>query len=141
MKKVLCFFATFLLALALLAKPATVQAAEPTIVSGMIYEVDFQTPVHGADVTVDCNGNIKNTISVGGLYKVFFAKGLCFEDDTVYVTAVKDGVSGSNSGLVRNFCSVVNIAIINVAIPEFGFLTGAFTLISSLGAFFVIKRH
>jgi len=114
-----------------------VSAAVDTVVTGTVYDGDGNEVV-GADVSVDCNGNMKyDTSDSDGLYSVAYDLVDCAGGDYVEVAAEKDSVgSGSASGYVcdadEEECPF-NVALIDVTIPEFGVLAGAVALIGALG--------
>ena len=146
---IIIIIATFPISVASANTPACSPIMGMTFVDGNITDLSG-SPVEGADVDVTCHhggGNYETSTvsSSDGGYTVLYPTNECNTGDTVDVTAAKDGMSGANSGVVQdwNGCQIIdiNVAVVDVVIPEFGLLTGAFTLISSLGAFFVIKRH
>ncbi len=104
-------------------------------------------PFKHADVTVTCDGETKSTKTGGnGWYNAtFHGINTCDEGDTAYITASKDGISGSATGVVvekkdgrfvdRNF------SIINFSVPEFGLFTGAIALIGSAGTFYALRKR
>jgi hypothetical protein len=100
---------------------ALVAAAVDTSITGMITYADGTTPVVGANVEVNCNGNIKNDLSDSdGLYSVTYTLAECDALDTVSVTATLGEMSGSNTGTVcaEGECPF-NVAVVDVSIPEF----------------------
>ena len=118
-----------------------------TIVAGTIFNEDYTETMEEANVTVSCVHN--NVTSVGttesnseGVYGVEFIVAECGEGDIVTVFAEsQDGtLSGTETGIVQEFGLTVNLAIINVTIPEFGLLIGAFTLVAGAGIFFLVRR-
>ena len=141
MKK-LGLLAILVLGFSLFSTVAIAQAS--TIVTGKIYgPPDGTTPIGGANVKVTCNNIVKTTASAGdGGYAVQYSITECNEGSTVYVTAEKKGIgSGSESGTVRNYGVSVNIALVNVAIPEFGIIAGMITLLVSGIGFAIIRRR
>ncbi len=127
-----------------------VSADSETIVAGKIYETDDMTGpvVSGADVTVDCyhdgdsSPNTEETTSAdNGAYGVGFDEDECDDEDEVIVTATKDGMSGSKSGNVTgDFIGDLNVAIINVSIPEFSAIAASIALIGSGIGFLVLRK-
>ena len=126
-------------------------SAKKTLVAGIIYEADWQTPVANASVVVSCyhnsDVNVQNTNSLSdGSYAVMYIGGgtnACDDGDTVIVNATKEGLgSGSNSGVVHgDMADNLDIAIINVVIPEFSLVTMIFSLTAGVVVFFVIRRR
>jgi hypothetical protein len=105
---------------------ASVSAAPPeTTVTGVVTENHIA--VSGATVTVVCNGHTEtDTTDVYGTYLVHFVSADCPFGSTVKVTGQKDDNSGVASGTVRGVTTKLNLAIVNVEIPEYG-LIGALT--------------
>ena len=101
---------------------ASVNAAPAqTDVTGVITE-NF-TPVANAEVKAVCNGHTEtDTTDANGAYLVIFAAGDCQFGSTVKVSAQKDGKSGIASGTVEGKTTKLNLAIVNVSIPEYGLL-------------------
>lgn len=94
-------------------------APAQTNVTGVV--TDNHVPVAGAMVTVLCEGNTEtDTTDAHGSYLVSFLKDQCPFGSTVKVTGQKGGESGVASGTVRGVTTKLNLAIVNVAIPEFG---------------------
>lgn len=122
-----------------------------TLIAGKIYNADFTDTISGASVTVDCvhNGvtNTKSTTSVGdGSYSVVYSENnpnACDDGDQLTVSATKDGLYGSESGIINsNVFDTWDLAIVNVPlIPEFGVVVGVLTIVSALGVFFVVRRN
>lgn len=118
-----------------------------TIIRGTITGPDG-LPFKKADVVISCDGKTKNakTNNQGKFYEIFAGKNTCEAGDTATVTASKDGVSGSASGVIElrrdgrivdlNF-SVFNF---NVNVPEFGLLTGFFTAAGSVAVFLKTRK-
>ena len=90
-------------------------------VTGVITE--NAAAVVGADVAVTCNGKTEMDTTDGwGSYRVAFAKADCDFGATVKVVATKDGKSGVASGMLQGITTKLNLAIVNVSVPEFGTL-------------------
>jgi hypothetical protein len=99
--------------------------APQTDITGVITE--SHVAVAGAHVTVLCNGNSQmDTTDAFGSYLTVFPSGDCPFGVTVKVTAVKNGKSGVATGTVQGITTKLNLAIVNVSIPEYG-LIGALT--------------
>lgn len=126
-----------------------------TLIAGKIYDYNYQNTIEGASVIVSCAHNTssgiiintQNTTSLSnGVYFVEFSESVnsgCDGGDIVTVSATKDGLYGSNSGVVHeNVVETLDLAIVNVPlVPEFGFFIGALTLLSAVGVFFIIRRE
>ncbi len=115
--------------------------AAQTDVTGVITE--RQVAVAGALVTVVCGGATQRDITDGsGSYLVAFQTAQCPFGSTVKVTAQKDGKSGVASDTVRGVTTKLNLAIVNVSIPEYGMIG---TLLAGVAGFGFIayqrRRH
>lgn len=99
--------------------------APQTDVTGVVTE--NHVAVANANVTVLCNGNTQtDTTDAFGSYLAIFPSADCPFGTTVKVTAEKDGKSGVTTGTVQGITTKLNLAIVNVSIPEYG-LIGALT--------------
>jgi hypothetical protein len=113
------------------------------IVCGKVYlqGTDPLQIVSGASVSVDCNDNVlAATTSNEGQYCVCYASDECSADDTVEVTATKGSSSGSNTGVVENGWCGLDIAIVDVFIPEFSAIAAGVALIGSGIGFLALRR-
>lgn len=130
-------------ALGLLLIPVASASAAPayTEVSGVIY----YNGVHvgkGVKVTVKCKGNKLTTkTNKSGSYLVQFRKQQCPKGSTVTVTATYKGVTASNTGKVTKETNKLNVAIVNVSLPEMGLVTGIGAALLGGGAFYLIRRQ
>ena len=99
---------------------AGAKADDPrTDVTGVV--TDNFVAVAGAEVTVTCNGhNRTDTTDAHGAYLVQFQTGDCPFGSTVKVVAKKGGKTGAASGTVHGITTKLNLAIVNVSIPEYG---------------------
>lgn len=96
-------------------------AAPQTDVTGVITE--NHVAVAGATVTVLCNGHTQtDTTDAFGSYLAIFTTAECPFGVTVKVTAMKGGNSGVTTGTVQGITTKLNLAIVNVSIPEFGLI-------------------
>lgn len=121
-----------------------------TMISGIIYNEDYEGVVSGANVSISCaHGeftNVRNAVSMSdGMYSVNFSESGsdgCNDGDVVSVFAIKDGLSGSKSGVVHNdVVGTWDIAVVNVSmVPEFGAVVGVLTMLSAVGLFFVVRK-
>jgi len=103
-----------------IAGPAMAAPAESDV-TGVVTE--NQVAVAGATVTVLCNGHTEVDMTDNfGSYLVHFVSADCPFGSTVKVTAVKNGKSGVSSGTVQGVTTKLNLAIVNVSIPEYGFI-------------------
>ncbi len=101
-------------------------AAAGALVIGTIYRADSTTVV--ADATVNAYSDAAHTelVATQSVTTNTFGRYNINVDldggDPVYITAEKDGSSGSSSGTILNYGTEdtqVNIAIVDVSIPEF----------------------
>ena len=75
----------------------------------------------GALVTVTCKGIVRtDTTDASGSYLVSFTTAQCPFGSTVKVVAKKGGETGVSSGTVQGLTTKLNVAIVNVSIPEYG---------------------
>jgi hypothetical protein len=117
----------------------SVSAAPPqTSITGVVTEAQVAVP--GASVTVLCSGHTEtDTTNAQGAYLVNYPSADCPFGSTVKVTAQKDGKSGVASGTVEGKTTKLNLAIVNVEIPEYG-LIGAL-MAGGMGAGFIAYRR
>jgi hypothetical protein len=123
-----------------------------TIIAGKIYNSDYSSTVAGANVTVTCNGNVQNTLSLSdGAYSVTYGEPeevevlatSCDSGDSLMVEASHpDYGSGSATGIIHDDMVLTwDVAVVNVPlVPEFGFFVGSLTLVSAIVVFFVVRR-
>ena len=133
--------------------------ADSTEITGTIYNANTYAPIANATVTVNCNDNEQVVVSaVDGQYSAIYnnsdncfgdfstsssCNAFCVEGDSLIETAVKDGMTGMNTGIVGDDPSEENwdLGIIHVPmVPEFGFFLGILTMISAVGIFFVVRK-
>ena len=133
--------------------PILIVSADPgiTFVKGQITDPDGE-PVKGADVNVVCRHGeedfSKSTTSHGkgvGKYLVYFSTEECDTGDLVKVCATKGEMSGCDSGKVEQWSkgrgAKINVATVNVVIPEFGLIAGIITLLGSGIGFWIIRKR
>jgi hypothetical protein len=120
---------------------AGVQAADPqTDVTGVITE--NHVAVAGANVTALCNGHTQtDTTDAWGSYLVIFTTTECPFGSTVKITAEKDGKSGVTTGTVQGITTKLNLAIVNVSIPEYGLIGTALAGGAGLGLMAYMRRR
>jgi hypothetical protein len=118
------------------------------VVGGTIWD-SAHVPITNTSVTVECKdpSNVttftdSNLITDGeGEYfiEIDNSQGTqCTLGDTVIVTATDYNVEEED--VVANSLLTVDIVIIEVTVPEFGFFLGALTILGAVGIFFFIKR-
>jgi hypothetical protein len=118
-----------------------VNAAPPaTEVTGVITE--SSVAVANASVAVLCNGHTEtDTTDAYGSYRVLFASSDCPFGSTVKVTAQKSGKSGVASGTVQGITTKLNLAIVNVSIPEYGLIGAALAGSAGVGMIAYTRRR
>jgi len=121
---------------------AMVSASSLTVISGTVYDGDGNV-VSDASITVECNGYYKYaTTDSNGNYQVVFPQSKCADEDTVTITAEKDGLgSNTNEGTVQGGECVVDTAIIDVTIPEFTVVAAGLALVGAVAGFAVMRRN
>jgi len=120
---------------------ASANAAAPqTDITGVI--TANSVAVAGAMVTVLCNGNTQmDTTDAHGSYLAIFTTAQCPFGTTVKVTASKGGHSGVATGTVQGITTKLNLAIINVAIPEYGLVGTIMAGAAGLGFMSYMRRR
>ena len=140
--KIKLFTATLALALsASVIFPAGALAAKAkTDVTGFIQ--NGGQAVKDANVSVKCDGKTKTTKTNNhGLYSVRFNGNLCPDGSTVTVTATKDNLSGTTTGTAYGVNCRLNVAIVNVAVPELGTVAALTAAVGGAGAFLYQRRR
>jgi hypothetical protein len=140
MKKALLTIVATLLSVAFV--PAIASAAPAfTDVTGTIY----YNGVHvgkGVLVTVTCKGNVlTDKTNKSGVYLVQFSKKECPVNAKITVTATVNGDKGKSTGKSNEETTDLNLAIINVDVPELGLVTGLAALTVGAGATLMIRRR
>ena len=124
---------------------ASASAAMPnnppqTDVTGVITK--DHVAVNAATVKVVCNGHeIMDTTDAYGSYVASFAGADCPFGSTVKVTAQKGGYSGVASNTVQGITTKLNLAIVNVSIPEFGLIGAVVAGGAGLGLVAFVRRR
>lgn len=130
-------------AAAVISPIASVSAATKprTDVTGVI--MDNGQPVKNAKVTVTCNNNTRrDKTNASGTYLVTFKASQCPDGATVNVTAQNGQKSGIGSATVAGVTTKLNVAVVNVAVPELGSVVGmSVATLGAAGALFVIRRN
>jgi hypothetical protein len=139
MSKMRVLLASAALAVAILPA-ASLAAPGQTDVTGTV--TNNGHPVSGAKVTVICDNNAKKTTTdSNGVYLAVYKEAKCPAGSTVSVTATKGHKGGVKDGKANPVTTLLNVALINVALPELGIATGALALIGAAGAFMVTRRR
>ncbi|CAN5191184.1 hypothetical protein BH09PAT2_BH09PAT2_01520 [soil metagenome] len=115
-----------------------------TVIKGTVSDSNG-AGVNGANVSVVCDGVTRNTTTTSvGDYLVMFSRAECAQGDNATATATASEGTGSNDGTVQRFTFgpglELDIAIINISVPEFGMVTGVVTAIGSGIAYLGLKR-
>lgn len=121
---------------------ATFAASGFTQISGTVYTNNNQK-VSGAKVTVICDGHSKKTITASnGSYLVQYATKKCPAGSNATASATKGTKTGSNSEKVNNVTgTTINLAIVNITIPEFSAILGFIAVLIAGGAFLSIRSR
>lgn len=137
-KKVSIFLAAIL---SIVVFPAATFAAGPTTdVTGVV--TNNGKPVVHAHVIVICDNNKKSTFTDStGTYLVTYKAAKCPDGATANVTATQGNKGGVNSGKVNGVTEKLNVAIVNVSLPELGLVTGIGAGLIGGGAFLAIRRR
>jgi hypothetical protein len=94
-----------------------------TDVTGVITKNHSTVAVAGATVTGDCNGHMmSDTTDAHGSYLLVYPTTMCAFGDTIHVTATDGSLSGANSGTIQGITTKLNLAVVNVDIPEYGLI-------------------
>ncbi|HEY5441946.1 MAG TPA: hypothetical protein VIJ68_00225 [Candidatus Saccharimonadales bacterium] len=140
MKKKLLSVLTSGFALAILVPATTFAAPASTDVSGVV--TNNGHPVANAQVRVTCNSKTKKVATdSSGTYLARFKASVCPNGSTVTVNAKKHSQTGANSGTVSSLTEKLNVALVNVSLPEFGLLTGGAAILIGGAAFAVVRRR
>jgi hypothetical protein len=139
MKKIL--IGLFVAALVTLGTAGSALAAPAkTDVTGVVTE--NHVPVVGASVTVLCNGHTEtDTTDAQGSYLVTYLVADCPFGSTVKVTAHKGSKSGVASNTVRGITTKLNLAIVNVSIPEYGAIGALIAGGTGIGVIAYMRRR
>lgn len=120
--------------------PTVSAAPASTVITGVVTLNHMAVP--GAMVSTVCGGSVQADTSDGqGAYLVSYPTAQCPFGSTVKVTAQKDGKSGVSSGTVQGITTKLNLAIVNVAIPEFGMTGTLLAGAAGIGLISYIRRR
>jgi len=121
------------------ASPTSALTPSFTVVAGKV--TNNGQAVNSADVTVVCNTHSQNAVTnAQGDYGVTYDPADCPNGKIATVVASKTGMGGTNSGKVDGVSTNLNIAIVNVSIPEFGVIAG-FASVAMAGGLFIFMRR
>lgn len=112
-----------------------------TVITGIVYDASDNFVV-GANVTINCNGNILSVDSESnGQYVISYNNNECPLLSSFSAIAEKDGMYGSSSGTISHELTNFDLGIADITIvPEFGFFIGMLTMISAVSVFFVVRK-
>lgn len=116
-------------------------AAPPqTVVTGVV--TNNHVAVAGASVTALCNGHTEtDTTDAHGSYLVSYPNADCPFGSTVKVSAHKGSESGVASNTVRGVTTKLNLAIVNVSIPEYGMIGSVLAGGAGIGVISYMRRR
>jgi len=121
-----------------------VPALGTTFVTGKVTD-SGNNPVIGTPVNVTCVNEKGNDVTdSSGTYMILLNDPSCAPGSTAYATATAYGVS--NHGLVCNGpgsnikCDGIDLALVNIQVPEFGVIAGAVALVGALGIFIYRRK-
>lgn len=142
LKKVYIFgaiaFALILLLLPMIASAAP--SPSRTEVTG--YVTENGSGVADASVTVSCNSKTGSDASdVDGAYLVSFLAADCPLGSNITVSAVKDSMSGTSTGTASKVTTKLNVAVIDIAVPEIGTIAAISALAVGGGAMVYSRRR
>jgi hypothetical protein len=104
-------------------------------------------PVNGGSITVRCGSSTKvATIESNGHYGVSFTQSQCKSGDSASATASTSDGSGTNSTTVQNTnvngpVVDLDVAVIDITVPEFGMIGGAVTALGAVGSYLVMRAR
>ena len=115
--------------------PGAGVSAAPKASTDITGVVTNGTPVEGVKVTVVCDKHtqVRKTDSQGTTQ--------CPDGSVVNVTAKSGKMSGVASGVVAGVTTKLNIAVVNVAVPEFGGIVGGLVAAAGAGGSFYLTRR
>lgn len=117
--------------------------ASETIIKGTVY-YDGQPVDSGVKVSLDCGliNNERTKTTSDGTYYFDVLKKKCRNNDEVTVEAMKNGVSGFNTGKIDGSEKdiLLNSGVEPPVVPEFGVIIGGMTILGAVGIFFFIRK-
>ncbi len=120
--------------------PAVYADSAKTMITGKIAENG--SPVEGADVEVECAGTLQmDTTDASGVYLVGFTADECPVGTQALIKAKKGSMSGSGTTDVQARTTKLNVGVMNLAIPEFGWLGGLLATGAGIGAIAFTRRR
>lgn len=117
-----------------------------TLVSGTVYD-SSNVPVSGGSVTVNC-GSASKTVAIGsdGRYEASFTQAECKKGDAASANASTSKGSGSGSSTVydgqnEGYHCNVDVAVIDITVPELGVVGGAVSSVISVAGYLAMKSR
>jgi len=115
--------------------------SKSTNISGTIY---FNSSPVGRKVTVTitCNNHVRKIkTDRHGYYSISYPFNSCRTNSTIVVAASYNGLSGSQSGIIKKCNNRINVYIEYVTVPELGLVTGIFAMCISCGFILLIRSR
>lgn len=135
-------FALSLLVIPMLASAAPVNPPRTEVTGYVTDATNSNAPLAGANVSVSCNSNSGSDVSdVDGAYLVSFLAANCPLGSTITVSAVKDSMSGTSTGTASKVTTKLNVAVIDVSVPEIGTIAAISALAVAGGAMVYSRRR
>jgi hypothetical protein len=115
-----------------------------TYVTGTVTD-SGNNPMPGVALSVQCNSDSTTTTSeADGTYIIGLPNPSCKPGDTAYVTATAYDVTKSGvvcDSVLDHINCHIDIALVDVTIPEFGVIAGAAALVGALGIFIYRRKN
>lgn len=109
----------------------------PTVVNGIVYMEDGQTPVSGVMVTATCNEiELSDETNDQGLFNIVFDGMDCMIGDEVTLGTGETAVTTT----VKEGTNTVNLAFANIRVPEFGAIAGALAVLGAGAAYMRLRK-
>ncbi len=117
-------------------------SSSSTTITGTI-NLNGQHVDSGVKVTVACNSTTLNTNTNSlGVYTDTFTSKQCAMDSNVVVTAIINGVTGTNHAKANCGGSTkINVNIVEAIVPEFGTIAEVSAIVISIGSFMLVRRR
>lgn len=145
MKKTLLFIMSFIMLFGAAMQTASAEGVAFTAISGEVRDQNGNL-VPNASISANCNGFIKTAVTnAQGDYDVYYSQEECKSGDNVSVSASSSAGNGSNAETVENGTSNpfadIDIAVVNITVPEMGTVMAMVAAAGGLGAFYYMRRQ